>query len=148
LARRGTRLRQPADELYDNAYLFGAILSCSRRRAALALPHADADMMQLHLDEISRNVAEGAQAVLLLDRSGWHTTSKLDGPDNITPIFLLSRSPELNPVRERLAISPPELALKHRIRELRRDRRRRLRHMRKLIAHPERSKSIGMARLR
>ena len=62
------------------------------------LPYADAAMMQLHLDEISRNVAEGAHAVLLLDRAGWHTTGKLDVPDNITPIFLPSRAPELNPV--------------------------------------------------
>src|ERR1700756_4551207 len=66
--------------------------------AALVLPYADADMMQLHLDEISRNVAEGAHAVLILDRAGWHTTGKLDVPDNITPIFLPSRAPELNPV--------------------------------------------------
>jgi hypothetical protein len=42
-------------------------------------------MMQ-HLDEISRNVAKGAHAVLL-DRAGWHTTGKLDVPENITPIF-------------------------------------------------------------
>src|SRR5665811_1475854 len=33
------------------------------------------------------------------------------------------------PCREHLAISPPELALKHRLRELRRHRRRRLRPM-------------------
>src|ERR1700722_9277520 len=94
-ARRGTRPRQPADQRYDNAYLFGAICPA---RAALVLPYADADMMQLHLDEISRNVAEGAHAVLLLDRAGWHTTGKLDVPANITPIFLPSRAPELNPV--------------------------------------------------
>ena len=50
------------------------------------------------LDLLSRNVAEGAHAVLLLDRAGWHTTSKLDVPGNITPIFLPSRAPELNPV--------------------------------------------------
>ena len=55
-------------------------------------------MMQLHLDEISRNVAAGAHAVLLLDRAGWHTTAKLEVPANITPIFLPSRAPELNPV--------------------------------------------------
>ena len=55
-------------------------------------------MMQLHLDEISRNVAKGAHAVLLLDRAGWHTTGELDVPENITPIFLPSRAPELNPV--------------------------------------------------
>ena len=48
------------------------------------MPYADTDMMQLHLDEISRNVAKGAHAVLLLDRAGWHITGKLDVPDNIT----------------------------------------------------------------
>ena len=54
--------------------------------------------MQLHLEEISRHVAEGAHAVLLLDRAGWHTTAKLDVPSNIPPIFLPSRAPELYPV--------------------------------------------------
>ena len=97
-ARRGTRPRQPADQRYDNAYLFGAIGPARGVGAALALPYADTDMMQLHLDEISRNVAAGAHAVLLLDRAGWHTTAKLEVPANITPIFLPSRAPELNPV--------------------------------------------------
>jgi len=45
-------------------------------------------MMQLHLNEISRNVTEDAHAVLLLDRAGWHATGKLVVPENITPIFL------------------------------------------------------------
>ena len=54
--------------------------------------------LQLHLNEISRHVADGAHAVLLMDRAGWHTTSALDVPENITPIFLPSRAPELNPV--------------------------------------------------
>ena len=97
-ARRGTRPRQPADQRYDNAYLFGAICPARGVGAALALPYADTDMMQLHLDEISRTVAAGAHAVLLLDRAGWHTTAKLEVPANITPIFLPSRAPELNPV--------------------------------------------------
>ena len=98
VGQRGTRPRQPADQRYDNAYLFGAICPARGVGGTLALPYADADMMQLHLDEISRNVAEGAHAVLILDRAGWHTTSKLDVPGNITPIFLPSRAPELNPV--------------------------------------------------
>ena len=66
--------------------------------AALALPYADTEMMQLHLDEISRHVEKGAHAVLLLDRAGWRTTAKLAIPKNITPILLPSRAPELNPV--------------------------------------------------
>jgi hypothetical protein len=96
-ARRGTRPRQPADQRYESAYLFGAICPARGVGAALALPFADTEAMQLHLDEISRHVAEGAHAVLLLDRAGWHTTAKLDLPSNITPIFLPSRAPELNP---------------------------------------------------
>ena len=97
-AKRGTRPRQPADQRDDNAYRFGAVCTARGVGAALALPYADTDMMQLHLDEISRNVAEGAHAVLLLDRAGWHVTGKLDVLENITPIFLPSRAPELNPV--------------------------------------------------
>jgi DDE superfamily endonuclease len=97
-ARRGTRPIQPADQRYANAYLFGAICPARGVGAALALPYADTDMMQLHLDEISRNVAEGAHAVLLLDRSGWLATGKLDMPKNITSMFLPSRAPKENAV--------------------------------------------------
>jgi hypothetical protein len=50
------------------------------------------------LEEISRNVAVGAHAVPLFDRAGWHTTPNLVMPENITPIWLPSRAPELNPV--------------------------------------------------
>lgn len=39
--------------------------------AALALPFAGTFAMQLHFDEISRCVAKGAHAALLLDRPGW-----------------------------------------------------------------------------
>lgn len=97
-ARRGSRPRQPADQRYENAYLFGAICPARGTGAAIAVPYADTDAMQLHLNEISRHVTKGAHAVLLLDRAGWHTTTNLDMPDNITPIFLPSRAPELNPV--------------------------------------------------
>jgi len=97
-ARRGSRPRQPADQRYDSAYLFGAICPARGIGAGLAMPYADTEAMQLHLDEISRTVARGAHAVLLLDRAGWHTTANLNVPQNMTFIFLPSRAPELNPV--------------------------------------------------
>ncbi len=62
------------------------------------LPYANTCAMQMHLDEISRQIAPKAHAVLLMDRAGWHTTDKLKIPGNITIILLPSRSPELNPV--------------------------------------------------
>ena len=81
MAQARNAARQPADQRYDNAYLFGAICTARGVGAALALPHADADMMQLHLDEISRNLAKGAHAVLLLDRAGSPIASKLGMPE-------------------------------------------------------------------
>lgn len=62
------------------------------------LPFANTRAMQMHLDEISRNVAAKAHAVVLMDRAGWHKTDKLTVPKNLTIILLPSRSPELNPV--------------------------------------------------
>ena len=97
-ARRGTRPRQPADQRYESAYLFGAICPQRGVGAGLAMPLADTQAMQSHIDEIALNVAKNAHAVLLMDRAGWHTTPKLHWPKNITPILLPSRAPELNPV--------------------------------------------------
>jgi hypothetical protein len=70
-AAKGTRPRQPKDQRYANAYLFGAICPARDTGAALVLPRADAIAMQHHLDEISRRVAAGAHAVLALDKAGW-----------------------------------------------------------------------------
>lgn len=97
-ARKGTRPRQPADQRYHNAYLFGAICPAAGKGAALMMPKANAHAMQAHLDEISLTVAHNAHAALLMDRAGWHTTGKLKVPENITIILLPARAPELNPM--------------------------------------------------
>lgn len=97
-ARRGTRPRQPADQRYESAYLFGAICPARGVGAALAMPFANTEAMQAHLNEIALHVAKGAHGVLLLDRAGWHTTNMLKVPKNLTLILLPSKSPELNPV--------------------------------------------------
>jgi hypothetical protein len=97
-AKTGTRPRLPADQRYTNAYLFGAICPRLGKGAALMLPFANTSAMQMHLDEVSCNVAATAHAVILMDRAGWHSTDKLKVPKNLTIILLPSRSPELNPV--------------------------------------------------
>ena len=97
-ARKGTRPRQPADQRYANAYLFGAICPATGKGAGLVMPDANTNAMQAHLNVISAQVAHGACAVLLLDRAGWHTTKRLKFPRNIVPVLLPSRAPELNPV--------------------------------------------------
>jgi hypothetical protein len=97
-ARRGTRPRGLRDRRYAWAYLFGAVCPERAIGAGLVLPHANAEAMSLHLAEISRHVAQGAHAVLVLDGAGWHGAANLAIPDNLTLLPLPPYSPELNPV--------------------------------------------------
>ena len=55
--------------------------------------------MNLHLAEISTQVAPGAHAVITLDGAGWHQAEgRLIVPENISLLPLPPYSPELNPV--------------------------------------------------
>jgi hypothetical protein len=96
-AKRGSRPAAPRDQRYEWAYLFGAVCPAREKGAALVLPFADAEAMNQHLGEISRHVAPGAHAVLVLDGAGYHGTACLAVPDNITLLKLPPYSPELNP---------------------------------------------------
>jgi hypothetical protein len=97
-AKRGTRPSAPHDQRTRSAYIFGAICPKQGKAAALVLPHCDTQAMNLHLVEISRNVATDAHAVLLMDQAGWHLSANLVVPENISILPLPPRSPELNPV--------------------------------------------------
>jgi transposase len=95
-AKKGTRPRQPKDQRYENAYLFGAVCPSRNTGVALIMPHADTEAMQKHIDEIGRAVAPGAHALVILDKAGWHTTRKLTLPNNLTLVPLPPACPELN----------------------------------------------------
>jgi len=112
-AERGTRPRAPRDTRYKWTYIFGAVCPERGATAALVMPHVDTEAMNAHLIEISRTVAEGAHAILVLDGAGWHGSKALRTPENITLLTLPPYAPELNPIENvraylranRLAIS-------------------------------------------
>ena len=97
-AKRGSRPPAPRDCRHDWAYIFGAVCPARGIGAALVLPHANIEAMNLHLAEISRRVASSAHAVVVVGGAGWH---KIGGhlivPDNINLLVLPPCSPELNP---------------------------------------------------
>ena len=97
-AKRGTRPSAPRDQRTESMYIFGAICPEQDKGAGLVLPFCNTETMSLHLAEISLLVAKGAHAVLLVDQAGWHLTSQLDVPENLTLIPIPSKCPELNPV--------------------------------------------------
>jgi DDE superfamily endonuclease len=95
-APRGSRPRQPVDQRYESAYIFGAVCPARDTGAALLLPHADSWAMQQHIGEIARHVSPGAVAVVLIDNAGWHKTGKLEWPANVRPLYIPPGCPELN----------------------------------------------------
>ena len=87
------------DNRHDNAYLFGAICPARGVGAAMITPTANTEMMNLHLAEISTQIADGAIAVLICDGAGWHQQGgELVVPTNIVLLHLPPYSPELNPM--------------------------------------------------
>ena len=97
-AKRGTRPSAPSDLRTASTYIFGAICPGEGKAVGLILPKCNTETMQLHLDEIAKDVAPGRHAILMLDKAGWHTSSKLDVPENLTLLPLPAKCPELNPV--------------------------------------------------
>lgn len=99
-AAKGTRPRVVRQKQFLSTYIFGACCPEKDKGCALILPECTTGMMQLHLDEISKNVEKKHHAILIMDRAGWHTTEALIIPKNITILPLPSYSPELNPMEQ------------------------------------------------
>ena len=95
----GARPLMVRDNRHDSAYIFGAICPQRGVGAVMITPTANTEMMNLHLAEISTQVAKDAIAVLTCDGAGWHQLGgALVVPDNIVLQHLPPYSPELNPM--------------------------------------------------
>jgi putative transposase len=95
----GSRPLMVRDNRHESAYLFGAICPDRAVGAAMITPGANTEAMNLHLMEISTQVAANAHALLVCDGAGWHQRGKqLRVPDNITLLTLPPYTPELNPM--------------------------------------------------
>lgn len=108
------RPRGKRDLRHQAVYLFGAVCPERDTGVALVLPTVGTTAMQAMLDELSQAVTPGAQAVVVMDRAGWHIAAELNIPDNLTPIFLPPYSPELNAI-ERAWLFLRERFLSHRV---------------------------------
>jgi len=65
--------------------------------------------MQMHLDEISRTVALGAHAILILDQAGWHTNRQTQLARQYLADAAAAAITRIEPPRKCLAISAPAL---------------------------------------
>jgi transposase len=73
----------------------GAVNPESGECVALAVPHNDAEVFQLFLNELHKST-KGRAITLVLDNASWHKTEH--DWHNITPLYLSPYSPDLNPI--------------------------------------------------
>src|SRR5277367_4561930 len=59
LGQRGTRPSAPCDQRTASTYIFGAICPKEGKAVGLILPKCNTEAMQLHLNEIAKEVAPG-----------------------------------------------------------------------------------------
>ena len=96
-ARKGSRPRAIRQTQYDYLYLFTAVCPETGDACGLITPSMNTDSMNAFLQQFSNELPTDTQAVLLLDRAGWHISSKLKIPNNVSLMLLPPKSPELNP---------------------------------------------------
>ena len=68
---RGQRPRVIRQRQFLNTYIFGACCPDKDKSCALILPECHTGMMQLHLEEISKNIEDGFHAIIIIDLASW-----------------------------------------------------------------------------
>lgn len=96
----GTRPRAIRQGAFLFTYFFAAVCPMAQKHAAVILPNVGSTALEIHLAEISKQIAPGKYAVVIMDRAGWHRSKKIKIPSNISILLLPPYSPELNPVEQ------------------------------------------------
>src|SRR3954453_8813540 len=97
-APKGSRPRAVRQIRYTSLYVLVAVCISTGASSALIMPELNADVLNLFLEQLSRELPAGVHAVLIWDGAGFHTSGDLEVPSNISLILLPPYSPELNPV--------------------------------------------------
>jgi hypothetical protein len=97
-ARRGGRPTAVRQTQYDYLWVIAAACPASGAATGILMPHLDTPTINVFLGEFSRQLAPDAQAVLIWDGAGFHTSGSLEVPANVSLVRLPPYSPELNPI--------------------------------------------------
>ena len=97
-ARRGSRPRAVRQNGLQWLYVLMAVCAATGAASALIMPALNTEVVNLFLEQFSRELPAGVHAVLIWDGAGFHTGEDLVVPSNVSLIQLPPYSPELNPV--------------------------------------------------
>jgi len=97
-ARKGSRPRAVRQNGREWLYVLMAVCAATGSASALIMPELNTAVVNLFLEQFSRDLPVGVHAVLIWDGAGFHTGKGLVVPGNVSLIRLPPYSPELNPV--------------------------------------------------
>ena len=97
-ARKGSRPRAVRQNGREWLYVLMAVCAATGAASALIMPELNTAVVNLFLEQFSRELPAGVHAVLIWDGAGYHTGGDLVVPGNVSLIQLPPYSPELNPV--------------------------------------------------
>jgi len=83
---------------YEWLYVIGAVCTDTGQSIGLLSPYINAEIINIYLQQFSRELARDVDAVLIWDQAGFHKSKELRIPHNVTIIPLPPCSPELNPM--------------------------------------------------
>jgi transposase len=97
-APRGSRPRAVRPNGRQWLYVLMAVCASTGAASALIMPELNTAVVNLFLEQFSRELPAGVHAVLIWDGAGFHTGAALVVPSDVSLIRLPPYSPELNPV--------------------------------------------------
>lgn len=97
-ARKGSRPRAVKQTQHGYLYLLTAVCSATGAASGLIAPTLNVGVVNIFLEQFSKELPVGVHAILIWDGAGYHTSPQLVVPSNISLIRLVPYSPELNPV--------------------------------------------------
>jgi hypothetical protein len=96
-APKGMRPEVAQQIIREYLYVYAAVCPALEKMTSLILPWANTEMMNIFLEEVSRDFSEFF-VIMQVDQAGWHNSENLRIPENIRLLPQPSHSPELNPV--------------------------------------------------
>lgn len=97
-ATKGSRPTAIRQTEYQYLWVLGAVCPETGKSDGLISPCLNTGVINVFLDQFSKEIAPEEHAVLIWDRAGFHTSSKLKVPVNISIVELPPYTPELNPM--------------------------------------------------
>jgi len=94
---KGIRPTVPKQQVRQYVYAYAAVAPSLGKMTCLILPYANTKMMNLFLQQVSREFADYF-VVMQVDKAAWHRSKALKIPENVRLIEQPAYSPKLMPV--------------------------------------------------